>query len=154
MTPRSVQPDHKRVLLADPAVASFDVADEAPDASLEAPGVGRVEPYPHVRQGLVLLRALDQEEARDATVEALRHRAYLPRPDDSDEPRLLQHLQVMADGALRKSELSRELGRRRGALAQQGDDPQAALAGKSAQLLGLVDNENVDGLVIGNRKDD
>ncbi len=52
------------------------------------------------------------------------------------------------------SELGRELGRRGGALAQQGDDPLAALAGKSAQLLGLVDNENVDGLVIGNRKDD
>src|SRR3954451_14716723 len=51
-----------------------------------------------------IIRALEEEEARRAAVVALGDRANLARPHDLDQARLLEHLHVVRDGALRERE--------------------------------------------------
>ena len=101
-----------------------------------------------------LVGALQDEQARDAAVVLLGERAHLSRADDAHEPGLLEHLQVVADGALRHLERGRELGRARGALVQQRDDPPAGRVGDGAERLGLLDGEDVVEVVVGKTVDD
>ena len=55
---------------------------------------------------------------------------------------------MVGDCPLREPDLRGELGRRRGAVAQDGDDAQADVVGERAQLLGLGDDEDVVRLVV------
>ena len=121
---------------------------EALDPPLEAPRVRRLEPNADVRDGFVLLDPLDQEEPRGASVEPLRHRPHASRAHDPHQPGLLEHLQVVAHRALGEPELLGQGGGRGGAFAQQRDDALAALAGESAELIGLGDDEDVNGFVV------
>ena len=98
-----------------------------------------------VRHRLV---ALQHEESCDASVVLLRQRAHLPRADDANEPGRLEHLQVVADRALRGLERGRELGRARRALAQQHHDARAERVAERAKLLRVLDDEDVVELVV------
>ena len=95
------------------------------------------------------LVALEDEEPRDAAVVLLGQRANLSSADDADEPRRLEHLQVMPDRPLRHLERGGELGRARRALAQQRDDARASVLGERAELLGILNDEDVVELVVG-----
>jgi hypothetical protein len=53
--------------------------------------------------------------------------------------------------ALRDAKLDRKLLRRSCALAQQADDPAAELAAERAELLGVLDEEDVFGGVVDER---
>jgi len=55
----------------------------------------------------------------------------------------------MADRALGDPELPRELLRRAGVVAEQGDDRRANVVGKGTQLVALGDDEDVRCLVVG-----
>jgi len=55
---------------------------------------------------------------------------------------------VVAHRALGEPELLGQGGGRGGAFAQQRDDALAALAGESAELIGLGDDEDVNGFVV------
>ena len=59
---------------------------------------------------------------------------------------------MVRDRPLREPDLLGELGRRRRPLAQEGDDPEPHVVGERAQLLGLGDDEDVIGLVVGLRE--
>jgi hypothetical protein len=76
--------------------------------------------------------ALEEEEARGAPVVPLGERAHLSRPHDPNEPRLLEHFDVMAHGSLRQAERFRELGDRVRVLAEQDDDPRAQVVPERA----------------------
>src|SRR5579864_7229058 len=60
---------------------------------------------------------VEEEESRGAAVELLRDGAHLARAHDVDQPGGLEHLEVVADGALRDVELGGQLLRRERALA-------------------------------------
>jgi hypothetical protein len=102
---------------------------------------------PEVLRGGV--RALEDEEARDAAVVLLRQRSDLARPDDADELCPLERLQVVADGPLRHRQRLRELRRARGALAEERDDLRPHGVREGAQLVGFLDGEDVVELVVG-----
>jgi hypothetical protein len=57
-------------------------------------------------------------------------------------------------GALRHAERCCELRRARGALVQERDDPAAGRVSEGAELLGLVDDEEVIEVVVGRLVDD
>ena len=57
-----------------------------------------------------LVAALVEEEARHAAVVLLRHRPHATGADDADEAGALEHLEVVADGALRHVEQPGQLG--------------------------------------------
>ena len=59
---------------------------------------------------------------------------------------------MVGDRPLREADLLGELGRRRRAVTQDRDDPQADVVGERAQLLGLRDDEDVVGLVVRQRE--
>ena len=96
----------------------------------------------------VRVGALEEEQSCDAAVELLGHGAHLPRPDDVHESRLLEHLHVVPDGALRQPELLGELGRRERTVAQEEDDLRAEIVAERTKLLGLPHDEHVVGLVV------
>ena len=94
------------------------------------------------------LVALQDEEPCDAPVELLGERPHLARPHDADEPCRLEHLQVVADGALRRLEDGCELGRARRSLAEQHDDAGAQHVAERAELLRVFDDEDVVEVVV------
>jgi hypothetical protein len=59
---------------------------------------------------------------------------------------------VVRDRALCQPDVPGELGRRRRAVAQEGDDLEPHVVGERSQLLGLGDDEDVVGLVVGLRE--
>ena len=71
---------------------------------------------------VVLVAALVEEEPRDAAVVLLRHRAHAPGAHDVHEAGTLEHLEVVADGALGHVEQSAQLARRGRPLSQERDD--------------------------------
>ena len=97
---------------------------------------------------------LEHEQAGDPAVVHLGERADLPRPHDPDETCSLEHLQVMSDRSLRRLQHARELGRAGRALPQERDDPSAEGIRERAQLLRLVDDEDVVEVVVGVTVDD
>lgn len=98
-----------------------------------------------VRQRVV---ALEHEETRDTPVVHLGESPDLASAHDPDETRLLEHLQVVAGGALRNAENLSELGRAGRSLFQKQHDPRAESVTKSAKLLRLLDDQNVVELVV------
>ena len=98
--------------------------------------------------------ALELEEAGDATVVPLCQGAHLSRADDAHEAGLLEDLQVVTDRSLRHVQRSGELRRARRALAEEPDDPAAREVTKSAELLRVLDDEDVVELVVGGTVDD
>ena len=87
--------------------------------------------------------APQDEETRHAAVVLLGQRPDPPRPDDPDETGALERLHVVADRALRHGERLRELGRARGALAEERDDLRAHGVRERAQLPRVLDGEDV-----------
>ncbi len=61
---------------------------------------------------------------------------------------------MVADRSFRHAECSRELGRARGALVEESDDPSARGIAERTKPLGLLDDEDVIELVIGRTVDD
>ena len=84
---------------------------------------------------------LVEEEPRRAAVELLRHRAHLAGADDADQAGRLEHLEVMADGALRDGELvprapaSNAPGRAAAAPAGCGKDRPAPAAAHGSETI-------------------
>src|SRR3954451_179483 len=66
-----------------------------------------------------VVRALEEEQSRRASVVALGDRAYLSRSHDLAEPRLLQHLYLVRDGPIGEPERVCELACRVRALSEE-----------------------------------
>src|SRR5687767_2564470 len=174
-----VERDREPHRLAVRVLARAEVGDELLEPAHEAAGVCTIEPRVDeplrrdhaARRHLVggraqrgggeerhelvvaaLVVAADHVEARDTPVVALGYRPHLSRSHDPDEPRPLEHLQVMTRGTLRDPELGRELRRRGGAVAKQRDDLRAHLVPQGAELRGLGDDDRVERVIVGNRR--
>ena len=148
-------------------IAEAEILEEPVDAAAEPPRVLRGEPREHeAPSGCLPGRALEleggipecrcacrthvrqvldleHEESRHATVELLGDRPHLPLVHDANQARLLEHLEVVPHRALRNAELDRELLRGSCALPQQADDAAAEVAAECAELLGILDEEDV-----------
>ena len=92
---------------------------------------------------------LHDEEPSNAPVVALRERSDLAGADDANEPGRLEHLEVVADSALRRLERDGELAGARGSLAQQHHDARPEGVTEGAELLRILDDEDVVELVVG-----
>ena len=64
------------------------------------------------------------------------------------QPGPLEHVQVVADRALRHAEQLAELARGRRPLAQEPDDAAPDLVAEGSQLGGIGDDERVGGVVV------
>jgi hypothetical protein len=100
------------------------------------------------------LVALEHEQSRDPPVVLLRQRAHLARADDTDQPRRLEHFQVVPDRSLGRLEHGCQLTRACRALAQHHHDARAGGVTEGAKLLRILDDEDVVELVVGITGDD
>ncbi|MFO7572820.1 MAG: hypothetical protein R6W48_09525 [Gaiellaceae bacterium] len=69
--------------------------------------------------------------------------------DDANQARALQHLQVVADRPLRQVELAGELLGRPRAFPKEADDSPTELVCERLELLGVVDEQDVVGGIVG-----
>src|SRR5262249_37365681 len=108
--PCHLLPELRRLRLRDASVSDETPELAVPERGSRLPG-GNLEVIEVSRQ-LVAVRAPingDVEHPCSATVETLLDRPHPSGPDDSDEPGLGEHLDVVRDRALRARESHREL---------------------------------------------